>query len=92
MAVFVDLVHDAAIAGAEARVVTRSLDQLDPRTYRHTRTNAGGEKSGSLRVHTRHIGFCDRTLYPPPKEGHGRTHQRIGEVASGRRIAPNSTA
>jgi len=35
-AMLVDLVDDAAIAGTQARVVPRILDELDPRSDRHT--------------------------------------------------------
>ena len=43
-AVLVDLVDDAAIAGAQAGIVTRSLDELDPRSDCHTGPQPGGEK------------------------------------------------
>ena len=89
--VLVDLRDDATVAGAQARVVTRGCDQLDSRPNRHAGADPCCEKSCPLRVHTRGIGFDGLGLYPP-QPGDGRRGHRIGEVAWGRRIAPNSTA
>lgn len=61
-AVLVDLVDDAAIAGAETRVVARSLDELDPRADRDTGSEPCGEKSCALGIHTTGIGFAGQRL------------------------------
>jgi len=62
VAVLVDLVDDAAIAGAQTGVVARVLDELDPRPDRHARPKPGGEKPCALGIHEWHIGFCAREL------------------------------
>jgi hypothetical protein len=56
-ALLVDLRDDAAISGAQTRVVARSLDELDPRTDRDACADPRRKKPGTLRVHTTHIGF-----------------------------------
>lgn len=56
-AVLVDLVDDAAIAGTQAGVVARVLDELDPRTDSDTRPKSGSEEPCTLGIHTTHIGF-----------------------------------
>ena len=61
-AVLVDLVDDAAIAGTQARVVARILDELDPRSDRHAGPKPGSEKPCALGIHTRHIGFASQSL------------------------------
>ena len=61
-AVFVDLVDDTAIAGGQAGVVSRILDELDPRSDRHAGPEPGGEKPCALGIHTTHIGFGGREL------------------------------
>ena len=91
MALLVDLVDDAPIAGAQSRIVTGILDELDPRTDGDAGTDPCCEKSCPLCVHTRGIGFDGLGLYPP-RPSDCRRHHRVGEVAWGRRIAPNSTA
>ena len=62
VAVLVDLVDDAAIAGAKPGVVPRILDELDPRSDCHTRPQPGGEKSCALGIHRTHIGFAGQEL------------------------------
>ena len=90
----VDLVDDATVSGAQPRLVARSDDELDPRPDRNPGADPSREKPCTLSVHTRGIGFDGPRLYPlASHEGDaGRTRVRIGEVASSRRIAPNSTA
>ena len=61
-ALLVDLVDDAAIAGTQAGVVPRILDELDPRSNSHAGPQPGGEKPCALGIHTTHIGFGGREL------------------------------
>ena len=56
-ALLVDLVDDAAITGAQARVVMRGLDELDPRPDCDSGADPSREEPCALRVHTRGIGF-----------------------------------
>jgi len=88
----VDLVDDPAIPGAESGVLAGVADKLDPHPNRHPGSDAGGEKLGTLRVHSCHIGFDPWMLYPPSEGSHGRRALKAGEDAVRRRIAPNSTA
>ncbi len=92
VAVLVDLTDDTAIAGAQARVVARRLDELDPRPDRDTGPDPSREKPCTLRIHTSDIGFTGSDLYPPRESDLGRSRAGVGEVAPSRRIAPNSTA
>ena len=91
MALLVDLVDDATIAGAQPRIIAGVLDELDPRANGNAGADPCCEKSCPLCVHTRSIGFDGLGLYPP-QPSDGRRRHRIGEVARGRRIVPNSTA
>jgi hypothetical protein len=69
----------------------RGLGELDPRTDGDAAADPCCEKSCALRIHTRDIGFETLGLYPPqPRDG--RRRPGVAEVATGRRIAPNSTA
>ena len=85
-ALLVDLVDDAAIAGAQSRVVARSLDELDPGSDRDAGADPSCEKSCSLCVHTRHIGFVGLGLYPPrPSDGRRpQTRRRSREAPADR--------
>lgn len=80
MAVLVDLVDDTAVTGAQSRVVTGVLDELDPRTDGDAGADTCCEKSCPLCVHTRGIGFDGLGLYPPHASD-GRRRHGIGEVA-----------
>ena len=92
LSAIVDLVDDAAVPGAESGVLACVTDELDPHPDRYPGSDAGGEKSGTLRVHGCHIGFDPWMLYPPPEGSHGRRALQPGEDAVRRRIVPNSTA
>jgi len=92
MSTFIDLVDDAAIARAQARVVARVGDELDPRSDRHSGADPRGEDSGTVRIHGSNIGFETGKLYPRAKGIDRRRRGIPGEVAPGRRTAPNSTA
>lgn len=92
MSTFIDLVDDAAIARAQARVVARVGDELDPRSDRHSGADPRGEDSGTVRIHGSHIGFETGKLYPPAKGLDRRRPGLPGEVAPGRRTVPISTA
>ncbi len=58
----VDLVDDATVSRAQARVVKRRLDELDPRPDRNAGPKASREKSSALGIHTTHIGFAIESL------------------------------
>jgi len=88
----VDLVDDAPVSGAEPGVLAGVADELDPHPDRHSGSDAGGEKFGTLRVHGWHIGFEAWMLNPPSEGSHGRRAFEPGEDAVRRRIVPNSTA
>ena len=55
-------IDDTTVAGAQARVVVGSFDELDPRSDRHTGPKPGGEEPCALGIHTTHIGFEGRSL------------------------------
>ncbi len=88
----VDLVDDAAIARAQARVVARIVDELDPCSDCDSCTNPRRKESGTVRIHGANIGFGIEKLYPPRKVSKRRNAARTGEVEPRRRTAPNSTA
>ena len=87
----VDLVDDAPVAGVQAGLVTRRLDELDPRTDGHPGTNPSCEESCTLRIHMTHIGFEGDELYPLDRVTAGVVGAPQKSRRS-RRIVPNSTA
>ena len=90
----VDLVDDPAVSGAQARVVARSRDELDPRADCDTRADPCRKESSTVGVHGSDIGFAPDNLYPPPDPRLSVRRRRvaIGEVAHRRRAVPKSTA
>ena len=94
MAVLVDLVDDAAVAGAKPGVVRWCLDELDSGPDRNTRAKPGCEKSCALSIHepiTISVSQVDAFNLRYEMRVGGLGHA-VDEVAPGRRIAPNSTA
>jgi hypothetical protein len=96
MAGFLDLIHDAAIAGAESRVLTGIADQLDPRAHAHARSNASQKMSCALCVHGRSIGSPEGRSIPHwyrfSNPFGQEERSRIRRSRRGRRTVPNSTA
>lgn len=100
VAALVDLVDDTAVSGAQAGVVARSRDELDPGADRYARTNACRKEPGTVGIHETHIGFAGENLYPPtaPQAGSGgvpsqSTKSRVvGELLRNRRLRIGSPA
>jgi hypothetical protein len=90
----VDLVDDASVTGAKPGFAVRIADELDSHSDRDSRPDPGRELPCTLGIHVLTIGTTHQSytlqwssLFPD-----GRRDRRTGEVALGRRTAPNSTA
>src|SRR5918999_4376501 len=72
-ALVVHVMDDAAVSGLQAGVLDGG-SELDAHPDRHARSNAGGEKLGTVGVHDRLIGFAAEDLDP------SRGDQAAGEA------------
>ncbi len=89
----VDVVDDAAIAGTEAGGSVGVGHELDSRSDRDARLDAGREETCAGGVHDGVIGFDLADLDPlSQKYFRGRRHSATSEGAVRRRTAPKSTA
>ena len=90
----VDLVDDASVTGAEPGFAVRIADELDSHPDRDPRLDSGRELPCTLGIHVFNIGSAHQsyTLQWSSLLPDGRRDRRTGEVALGRRTAPNSTA
>ena len=89
----VDVVYDAAVTRTEAGGAVAIGHELDPRSDRNTRFDAGCKKTCAVGVHDGVIGFDPQELDPLSQELFGRK-ERPGTRRSAmrRRTAPKSTA
>ena len=89
----VDVVDDAAITRTEAGEAVAIGHELDPRSDRNARFDAGCKKTCAGGVHDRVIGFDPAKLDPLSQQSLvGRKDLAPDEGAMRRRTAPKSTA